>query len=244
MYVYIHIYAYIYTWTRALTRLDTGRKVALKECAEKCADLEQNLNLKEVRHQPSPMISYGDCQVRITRPFGCPLLTCESSCDASNAWPLGPAAFFREVRKKRTMTYGPIWSQKWWKWSRIHIYKRVMVPWLVKIVPTSIWMSISIHRFIDPVDRSRSISTVDKDSPTGEYGRYWWSIRIYLQRIFADRRCALRIPHQNPWCGIPHRGFNPRCGEASHTKDFHTKVARCGIAPHSGRGIEFVGDYG
>ena len=27
---------------------------------------------------------------------------------------LGPAAFFREVRQKRTMTYGSIWSQKWW----------------------------------------------------------------------------------------------------------------------------------
>jgi len=38
-----------------------------------------------------------------------------SSCDASNAWSLGPAAFFREVRKNRTMTCGPIWSQKWWE---------------------------------------------------------------------------------------------------------------------------------
>jgi len=65
--------------------------------------------------QPSPMILYGDCQVRITRPFGCPLLTCASSCDASNDWSLVPAAFYRlgEVRKKRTMTYGPVWSQKW-----------------------------------------------------------------------------------------------------------------------------------
>ena len=63
--------------------------------------------------QPSPMISYGDCQMRITRPFGCPLLTCAFLCDASNAWCLDSAAFFREVRKKRTMTHGPIWSQKW-----------------------------------------------------------------------------------------------------------------------------------
>ena len=27
------------------------------------------------------MISYGDCQVRITRPFGYPLLACAFSCD-------------------------------------------------------------------------------------------------------------------------------------------------------------------
>jgi len=65
---------------------DAGRQVALKECAEKeRVDFEQNLNLKEVRQQPSQMISCGDCQVCITRPFGCPLLTCTSS-----PLPLGP----------------------------------------------------------------------------------------------------------------------------------------------------------
>jgi len=40
---------------------------------------------------------------------------------------------------------------------------------------------------------------------------------------------AFRIPHRGSWCGIPHQGFYPRCVEASHTKDFHPKVARCGI---------------
>jgi len=54
-------------------------------------------------------------------------------------------------------------------------------------------MSIPIHRFIDPVDRSRSISTVNKDSPTGEYGRYRRSIRIKLQRITVDRRWWIKI---------------------------------------------------
>ena len=114
MYVYTYIYTYIYTWTRALTRLETGRQVALKECAEKVRWLGTELELeRSATATVSPMISYGDCrQVRITRPFGCPLLTCAFSCDASNAWPLGPAAFFREVRKNRTMTYGSIWSQK------------------------------------------------------------------------------------------------------------------------------------
>jgi len=40
--------------------------------------------------------------------------------------------------------------------------------------------SISRWLFCRPVDRSRSISTVDKDSPTWEYGWYQRSIRIYL----------------------------------------------------------------
>ena len=117
MYVYIYIYTYIYTWKGRWLDLKQGTKPRSlwKSALKKCADLEQNLNMKEVWQQLSPMILYGDCQVRITRPFGCPLLTCASSCDTSNAWPLGPAAFFREVRKKRTMTYGPIWSQKWWE---------------------------------------------------------------------------------------------------------------------------------
>ena len=114
MYIYISIHTYILEQGRWLD-LKQGAKSLWKSAPKKCADLEQNLNLKEVRQQPSPMISYGDYQVRITRPFGCPLLTCASSCDASNAWPLGPAVFSREVRKKRTMTYGPIWSQKWWE---------------------------------------------------------------------------------------------------------------------------------
>jgi len=69
-----------------------------------------------------------------------------------------------------------LWSQEWWK-----------------MVPTSIWMSILIHWFIDPVDRSRSISTVDKDSPTGKYIRYRRSMRIHLQRIMVDRRWWSKI---------------------------------------------------
>ena len=59
------------------------------------------------------------------------------------------------------------------------------------MVPTSIWISIPIHRFNDPVDRTRSISTVDKDSPTGEYD-YRRSIRIHLKRIMVDRRLSIK----------------------------------------------------
>ena len=53
-------------------------------------------------------------------------------------------------------------------------------------------MSIPIHRFIDPVDRSRSISTVDKESPTGEYGRNRRSMPIHLRRITFDCRWSIK----------------------------------------------------
>jgi len=79
--------------------------------------------------------------------------------------------------------YGPRSDEKW---SRIHIYKRVMVPWVVRNGP-NIYLNVhTVHRFIDPVDPSRSISTVDKDLPTGKYGRYRRSTRIYLWIIMVD----------------------------------------------------------
>jgi len=83
----------------ALTRLETGRQVALKQCAEKVRWLGTELELER------SAASWNLKEV----------LTCASSCDASNAWPLGPAVFFREVRKKRTIDLGPIWSHKWWE---------------------------------------------------------------------------------------------------------------------------------
>jgi len=46
--------------------------------------------------------------------------------------------------------------------------------------------SIGQLLFNRPVDRSRSISTVDKDSPTWEYGRYRRSIRIHLLENTVD----------------------------------------------------------
>jgi len=138
-------------------------------------------------------ISYGDCQVRITRPFGCPLLTCASSCALQTlglwAWP----RFSEKSGKKGPWLMVPYGPRSDEKWSLIHIYKRVMVNEWWEMVPTSIWMSIPIHWFIDPVDRSRSILTVDRDSPPGEYGRYQRSIRIHLRRIKVDRRCWIKI---------------------------------------------------
>ena len=100
MYIYISIHTYILEQGRWLD-LKQGAKSLWKSAPKKCADVEQNLNLKEVRQQPSPMISYGDCQVHITRPFGCPLLTCVSSCDASKAWSMGPAAFLPRSQEKK-----------------------------------------------------------------------------------------------------------------------------------------------
>ena len=53
-------------------------------------------------------------------------------------------------------------------------------------------MSIPIHWFIDQVDRSRSISTVAKDSHSGEYCWYRRSMPIHLRRITVDRRWSIK----------------------------------------------------
>jgi len=78
---------------------------------------------------------------------------------------------FPRSQKNGQLTHGPIGGEKW---SRTHIHQEVimMVPCVVKNGPnTSKYpTAIPIHRFIDPVDRSRSISTVDADSPTENYG--------------------------------------------------------------------------
>jgi len=55
-------------------------------------------NNTQPRNQHTPTMCTMDTESRIHLAFWVPLLTCASSCDASNAWPLGPAAFFREVR--------------------------------------------------------------------------------------------------------------------------------------------------
>jgi len=154
MYVYIYIYTYIYTWTRALTRLG----LVTTRVATVSNDFVWKL--------PG----------RITRPFGSPLLTCASSCDASNTWPLGPTAFFREVRKKRTMTYGPIWSQKWWEMvPDTHLQK--------------------IHGPMNGEKRSQHLSecryqSTDLSTRSIDHGRYRRSTRIHLsKKIKVDIDC-------------------------------------------------------
>ena len=64
-----------------------------------------------------------------------------------------------------------------------------------EMVPTPIQILTLIHRFIDSVDRSRLISTVDADSPTGEYGRYRRSMLIHLQRITVDCGSSIKNRH-------------------------------------------------
>jgi len=101
-----------WTWTQKIVNIDlTHPYFITKRCIWLTRTLtsahpdpfqalltKQHTTKKPTHTEPSPMISYGDCQVRIHLAFWVPLLTCASSCDASNAWPLGPAAFFREVR--------------------------------------------------------------------------------------------------------------------------------------------------
>ena len=58
--MYIYVYTYIHTSTRALTRL--------VPVTTRVATVSNDFGWR------LPM--------RITRPFGCPLLTCASSCDA------------------------------------------------------------------------------------------------------------------------------------------------------------------
>jgi len=194
MYVYIYIYTYIYAWTRALTRLETWLQVALKECAEKVRWLGTELELE--RSATTTV-----CNDFVWRLPGAhhPAFWVPTAHLSFLVWRFKRLVFWpgrvfpRSQGKKdhdlwshmvpEVMRNGPgytsteeSWSHVWWE-----------------MVPTSIWMSIPIHWFIDPVDWSRSISMVDKDSPTWEYGWYWRSIRIHLQRITVNHRWWIKI---------------------------------------------------
>jgi len=172
MYVYIYIYTYTYTWTRALTRL--------VPVTTRVATVSNDFvwRLSGVYH-PAVWVPTAHVRFLVWR---------------FKRLAFGPGRIFPRSQEKKVhdswshmvpevMRNGPgytstkeSWSHEWWE-----------------MVPTSIWMSIPIHRFIDPVDRSRSISTVDKDSPTGEYSWYQRSIRIHLQRITVDRRWWIKV---------------------------------------------------
>ena len=64
------------------------------------------------------------------------------------------------------------WSHEWWE-----------------MVPTSIWMSIPSHRFIDPVDRSRSISIHPQRIMVDR--RWWIEIRDHFVVDFIDHTCVI-----------------------------------------------------
>jgi len=79
-----------------------------------------------------------------------------------------PGRVFPRSRGKGPLTYGRIGGEKW---SRTPIHQEFMVPCMVRNGHNTFQISTPIHRFINPVDRSQSISTVDADSPTENYGR-------------------------------------------------------------------------
>jgi len=75
----------------------------------------------------------------------------------SNAWPLGLAVFLREVRKKRTMTYGPIWSQKWWKMVPDTHLQKINGEWVVRNGP-NIYLNVYTYPLIYQPGQSITIN--------------------------------------------------------------------------------------
>ena len=68
--------------------------------------------------------------------------------------------------------HGPINDEKW---SRTHIYKKVIVPWVVRNGPNSYL----------------NVDTCDLSTRSIDHGRYRRSMRIYLLQntVHIDRRC-------------------------------------------------------
>jgi len=104
-------------------------------------------------------------------------------------------AFFREVEKKNhwpmvpeVVRNGPGHTSTKKSWSHV----------LWEMVLTLVQISTPIHWCIDPVDWSRSISTVNANSPTGEYNQYRRLMPIHLRRITVDRRLSIKNRH-NLW---------------------------------------------
>jgi len=161
--MYFHISIHIYT-------LDQGRWLDLKQGAKslwnsvpkQCADLEQNLNLKEVRH----LETWKKCSLALPQ-----------SRDAPNAWALGPAAFFREVREKRTIDLGPIWSHKWWEIAPYTHLQKGLGP-------------MDGEKWSQQLSKCRYLST-DLSTRSIDHGRYRRSIRIHLleNTVDIDGRC-------------------------------------------------------
>ena len=108
---------------------------------------------------------------------------------------------FPRSRKKGPLTYGPICGEKW---SRTHVH-RSHGP-----MRGEKWhqqLSKYRHLSTDLSTRSRSISTVDADSLTREYGRYRRSMPIHLRRITVDRRLKIDIIL---WSIIDHNIFDSK----------------------------------
>jgi len=123
---------------------------------------------------------------------------------------------------------------------------KVFVPqtvgWYKSVVNFFFWgktarvSSISRLLFNRPVDRSRSIPTVDKDSPTWEYGRYRRSIRIHL----FENTSISTVDKDSPTCKYGRyridRGFQQKSVEIDHRCGFIPKKNsryRPSICPHT-----------
>jgi len=91
----------------------------------------------------------------------------------------GFSALHESRRQSLPHPYSPLRAPTFFRISRNRV--QANNPHLNQSFGMKVWVS-SIGRllFHRPVDRSRSISTVDKDSPIWEYGRYRRLIRIHL----------------------------------------------------------------
>ena len=126
-----------------------------------------------------------------TRPFGC---HCSLALPRVTLQTLGLWVWPRFSEKSEPLIYGPIWSHMWWEMVPDTNLQRSHGPTVCEK-----WsQQLSKCRYLSTdlstrsVDRSRSISTVNKDSPTWEYGRYRRSMPIHLRRITVDRRLSIK----------------------------------------------------
>jgi len=150
MYVYIHIYTYIYTWTRALTRL--------VPVTTRVATVSNEFVWRlPGAHHPAFWVPTAHLRFLVWR---------------FKRLAFGPGRFFREVRKKRTMTYGPIWSQKWWE----------MVP---DTHPQKSHGPMSCEKWSQHLSECQHQST-NLSTWSINHGRYRRSIRIHLRENTVD----------------------------------------------------------
>ena len=120
MYIYISIHTY-YTWTRALTRLETGRQVALKECAEKVRWLGTELELE----RNATVTVSNDFVWRLPGAhhptFWVPTAHLRFLVWRFKRLAFGPGRIFPRSQEKKDHD---LWSQKWWEMvPDIHLQK-------------------------------------------------------------------------------------------------------------------------
>jgi len=110
MYIYISIHIYILEQWRWLD-LKQGAKSLWNSVPKKCADLEQNFNLKEVRHRET----WKKCSLALPRVTLQTLGLWARLCSSEKSGKKGPLTL---------VPYGPISDEKW---SRTHMYKKFVL---------------------------------------------------------------------------------------------------------------------